>query len=168
MLQSSASVSRWLTWIIRGRSASYKFVQRLSSVWLQRQTTTNLERKAWAQALWQHASQSHGVPSQCINIHLLHLILSHLLCYLLYFNVGISKYFNLSEYDKLLQADTILVALFCTFSNISMRPTPYIYGDHIEFKNSKYNCYTIKQNFQESNMLVSAAGSTEVQSWENQ
>jgi len=55
--------------------------------------------------------------------------------YLLYFNVGISKYFSLSEYDNLLQFDTILVAYFCNFSNISMRPN--LYGDHTEFENSK-------------------------------
>ena len=39
MLQSSASVSRWLIWMISGRNASYKFVQRLSNVSLQSETT---------------------------------------------------------------------------------------------------------------------------------
>jgi len=45
--------------------------------------------------------------------------------------VGMSKYFNLSETDNLLQAVTILVALFCTFSNISMRSTK-LYEDHTD------------------------------------
>ena len=40
MLQSSASVSRWFTWMINGLRASYRFVHRFSSMWLKTALTT--------------------------------------------------------------------------------------------------------------------------------
>ena len=53
-----------------------------------------------------------------------------------------SKYFTLSEYNNLLQDNTVLIALFITFHDTSTKPT--LHGEHSQFENLKWLLYTVQ------------------------